>query len=381
MNKQVLYVGGLPEFGKTTTTKQLSVDLNAVSISLDDIFNNDVFPLIEDPTPFIYSDSPTNPEIGKHFSISRFIRSTHFDIEEFIHILDKHIKILLNTYFVGLVVVDGYLGDFVTDFESIMNQLCYDVTKIIFEKKYIATINCTEFDLNDYNYSSLSPYLSCFYKDFARKNLVNATNYQKFDKSGSSDSGSKLLLSGLHNLIKVDDKVLDVGCNSGFFTFEVSELTSNTVIGLDLSSHSIEQANLLNRWVFKRTNCHFYCLNILKNDGFTLLSHGLELRGFNVIICFSTFHYFRESQKDFLIHMKNLLEPDGLLLLEVELSPSKVDEVEVISRKMDLLPCHFPSLKRFENMIQDLFSIQHITQSVFQNGSLFERSFILLKLL
>ena len=88
------------------------------------------------------------------------------------------------------------------------------------------------------------------YVDFM--SLMNETNRPP----GGKDSVRRLVLN---TFLKSDSKVLDVGCNTGYCTFEISHLAHCDVTGLDVSSSMIGTAkkNLAEESAFYKEKMRF----------------------------------------------------------------------------------------------------------------------------
>lgn len=379
MKRQILYIGGLPESGKTELAIEMGKRLGVPIISTDKIFNKEIFPKLKNNNKFICYSSPSNAQIGKHFSISKLVNSKEFASSYFFEFVLKKTLHLFDSYLTGLIIVEGFIGDYIKEFSEFFGTKGFEVEKVLFISKLNLSFEERKFNISSFNYDILINHIQNFYSSKIERNLINGTIYQKFDVSGVSDSEQKLNCSSLLNIVKSNDRVLDIGCNSGYFCFKISDKTSGDVIGIDFNPDFISQAEMFNRLVYKSLNCKFYCLDILENQQLKHLSNGVIMKDFNLIICFSTFHYFGDLQIRFLKHVRDLLVKKGLFLLEVELSPTSSNSIEKIKRKMDENPCYFPSLTKFFEMVSDLFVVLRIQNAPFQNGSCYDRKIFLLE--
>ena len=379
MKNYVLFISGLPESGKSELGFIIAKSLRSPLISTDCIIDSQIFPKLKNKNEFFHTGSPSNPEISDHYSISKLVKSSVFCVNNFFKILLSKITNLLETYLTGIVVVEGYLGENKDKCVNLFPRDKYEVLELVFTSKNIINFTGENFDLSDFKYDRLLAKVNAYLQQHIKTNLTNSTLYQKFDQSGSSESELKYNFSRLTEIIKPSDRILDVGCNSGYFCFRMSELTTGDIIGIDFDSNFISQAKLFNSLVYKSTNCKFFCLNILENQHLYILANGDLFVHFDLVICFSTFHYFGVKQEQFLSYINKILSNNGLFLIEVELSTSEDKKIVKIKRNMDDSPCYFPSLEKFHCMISGLFEIISVRDSVFQRGSCFERKSFLLK--
>lgn len=74
--------------------------------------------------------------------------------------------------------------------------------------------------------------------------------------------------------------ILDLGCGNGWFTYALSQIVHSNVIGLDINSVELEQANR----VFKSDNLQFYYGDIFKINQFE--------KKFNIITINACVQYF-----------------------------------------------------------------------------------------
>lgn len=202
--------------------------------------------------------------------------------------------------------------------------------------------------------------------------LTKASTYQQFDMLNDTNGASQTLKKYQSLVLpELKDKtVLDIGCNAGYFCFKFSEFTASRVVGIDCSPKFIEIADKFNKTVFRRGQVEF--LNI---DVFDY--HGI----FDLIYCSSVFHYFRERQIEFLNKCYSMLNKNGILILEVELSTKENDIpfIEKYARGVDATPCYFPNEIIFTEWINKLFTIENKSKSVFQEGSRYNRYFFNLR--
>lgn len=132
--------------------------------------------------------------------------------------------------------------------------------------------------------------------------------YQRFEFTGGasdSDSIAKWQALNLNNLI--GKRVLDVGCNTGFFTFECEKIGAAEVIGIDSAELAIDIANTLKNSIYLSHNTKFQVLDV----------HNVSTLGkFDCIMALSMLHYIPDQ--DIVIkQLYDMLNPGGILKLEM----------------------------------------------------------------
>ena len=126
------------------------------------------------------------------------------------------------------------------------------------------------------------------------EHILSKIHYQSFEelgKKGSSNSTGKFkhLKAFLENR---HGKVLDVGCNHGYFCFNLHKINPKLIChGIDVGKENIMIAETLNREIFKQQATTFERINFFNLSPSSRYDH---------IICLSAFHYFRENQQQFL---------------------------------------------------------------------------------
>lgn len=204
------------------------------------------------------------------------------------------------------------------------------------------------------------------------KEAMERSDYQSFDFLGDrrkgSDSSKKFELSKLGEYDLRGKACLDVGCNAGYFLFRLLEKNPENLIGIDLGERYIDIANELNREHFKSN------IQYIFGDFF---SCDFSIK-FDLIFCFSTFHYFVGKQKDFLDRCFVLLNKKGFLLLEVEeYSKNDVSEINHDPRPFDPAKTEldYPNQLKMKEWIFDKFDMLDRYPSVKQTGSVYDRYF------
>jgi len=198
--------------------------------------------------------------------------------------------------------------------------------------------------------------------------ILAKSHYQTFDliEGDKRDSNSilKYELSHLDSYDLAGKSILDVGCNAGYFLFKLRNKGASKLIGIEIGEKFITIANDLNREVFKSPSIKFILGDFLTyqfNDKFDL------------IICFSTFHYFGYNQPIFFDHCYWLLNEGGKLLLEVEELPFNDEpRIDIDSRDPNRI---YPNALKMTQYMKGRFNILNKYPSVHQKGSVYERWF------
>jgi len=204
--------------------------------------------------------------------------------------------------------------------------------------------------------------------------ILKDSHYQTFDfDSTKRDSRSKIKydLSRLDSFDIKGKNILDVGCNAGYFLFKLQGKQPDKLIGIDLGEKFIRIANELNEEYFCHNNIQF-----IFGDFFT---YKFELK-FDLIICFSTFHYFGERQVVFFSRCREMMNEDAILLLEVEEYPiNEKPIIDTTARSADKKQYHYPNELMMKEFVKGGFIIEDKYASVKQGGSLYARCFYKLR--
>lgn len=205
------------------------------------------------------------------------------------------------------------------------------------------------------------------------KSFLAHSNYQTFDFLGegmkASNSAEKYDLSRLTTFDLENKNVLDVGCNAGYFMFKLLGKNPNWIMGIDVHRPFIDIARRINEECFQSNRLDFHV------GDFFQYKFSLD-KMFDLIYCFSTFHYFYEQQQLFIDKCYELLNKDGILLVEIEENPDQ-GEAKIFSppRPADGKSYFYPNPAMVKEWTKGIFKIVDKYVSVKQNGSVYERQF------
>ena len=141
--------------------------------------------------------------------------------------------------------------------------------------------------------------------------------YQSFgDGAGSSNSHGKLAALKLPADL-TGKRVLDLGCNEGFFSLTAKERGASEVVGIDADEAAIERARARTSEVDFRA------------QGWERLPEG----PFDVVLLLSALHY-EPNPRALLRRIRDVLAPDGLFILEGGVSQLPGATVEWTQREI-----------------------------------------------
>ncbi|WP_051257848.1 class I SAM-dependent methyltransferase [Desulfovibrio cuneatus] len=170
-------------------------------------------------------------------------------------------------------------------------------------------------------------------------------------QKGSSNSFHKLLSLSLPVL--QGKRVLDVGCNEGYFCGWAAFQKASYVHGIDYSPQFIANAKA---WF---PSCSFSCSDW----------NSLGSRMYDVILCLSALHY-APDQEAFIHRLMERLDPSGVLVLEIGVVESEEDSFVPVKRAMrqgeyDIRL--FPTFAKVSSMLAS-YAFKYMGPSVQQAG-------------
>lgn len=176
--------------------------------------------------------------------------------------------------------------------------------------------------------------------------------YQSFkDQPGSSKSSEKFAKLRLPASLR-GKRVLDLGCNQGFFCFEAKRRGAARVVGIDVSRKWIVAAR--ERAAAENLDIEFEIGDFQDAKG-----------EFDYILFLSAIHYSRHP-KAVLRHAYDLLAPNGVLVLECGLIDGFAHRMGRALRAID--ERYFPSMELLRDDWLDIFAVRSVGQSVPQPG-------------
>lgn len=195
-------------------------------------------------------------------------------------------------------------------------------------------------------------FLTIKLKDGQVTEYRSTSGYQSFpDLVGSSDSNGKLAAIRLPD--RLDGlRVLDIGCNEGFFSIEAANRGAVEVIGLDSDGVAIERA--------KRRSGNVQFLH----QGWSELPAG----PFDVVLMLSALHY-EQDPRGLLRRIADLLRPDGVLILETGVSGRSRSTVQWTQRPIvrdDVV--WYPTRDLLLQRYLEPFVVREVGSSVSQRG-------------
>lgn len=126
--------------------------------------------------------------------------------------------------------------------------------------------------------------------------------YQMFnDQPGDSNSPAKLTAIKMPTDLR-GKRVLDAGCNEGFFCNEAHLRGSPDVVGIDCNAHLVARAKR------RFPECAFHTCPVLE----------CSVGTFDLILCLSAIHYSGglHEHGHWIVKLTSMLRPGGLLILE-----------------------------------------------------------------
>ncbi len=175
--------------------------------------------------------------------------------------------------------------------------------------------------------------------------------YQTFnDQLGDSDSVGKLMAIKLPPSLK-GCKVLDLGCNEGFFCLEALRRGASRVVGLDINPEYIRRAR-------ERTNSDkVVYLNCSWWD--------IPEEQFDYILFLSALHY-EPNPREFFKFLLSRLKPSGILILECGVVPGE-EKMWIVRKRWDGF-YRYPTYGLLVDVLLSDYAVKHVGKSVDQPG-------------
>lgn len=364
----VFLVCGMPHNGKTWFSIGYGQEKsNTIVFHVDTVFF------------FLIDKFPEEDNIKDLFDIYSFINHKSFDKEVFLHHLRNSLdSVCRQNCYKKTIIIEGYIcGVLFNEIKQLINEEFH--LKNIYRIDMIKTYEGYEvhFDNILMGISTKLDYFPIIQKIdnylITLKKTEQKSSYQKFswitENETNSNSNIKLAASfGTDNIF--GKTFLDIGCNSGFFSFTARQMGAKKVVGIDTGENWIEHAYDINKYFYNMGDIQFI------NQSFAEYE---SLHAFDIVFCASVFHYFKAQQFDVLKKIYNMLEPNGLLYLEIELSPKSDIDVEWTIRGNDAEPLAYPTKNGFIQMINGLYNIEKEQPSYKQPGCLYDRVFYKLR--
>ena len=198
-------------------------------------------------------------------------------------------------------------------------------------------------------------------KDSIINSIIESNVYHTFDdlgvaNIGGSNTREKWIRSGLSE-ISEGKRILDVGCYLGYYSIRLMENKASCVIGIDINGNTLSNASIINNSIYKYVDITY---------GLSSFEEFKDPVGFDIILMGGIFHYFREHQQFTIDKAYNMLNKNGVLVVEIGVS-STDDDILIKRRSVDVDGCWFPN----KRIIPDMFSKFEKTyemQSVDQPG-------------
>ena len=178
--------------------------------------------------------------------------------------------------------------------------------------------------------------------------------YQSFHGQ-SGDSNSEEKFRRLRFLDFAGRRVLDVGCNEGFFCFQALTRGASYVVGIDREPAFIQAARTrAEQTGIPNTSLRFECATWDK----------LPDSSFDVILFLSALHY-AEDQEALIHHLTDRLSPEGVLILECGIVADELPRFDKITRAID--DRSFPTWGMMKHIL-DRYAWKYVGSSVSQAG-------------
>ena len=139
----------------------------------------------------------------------------------------------------------------------------------------------------------------------------NGNFYQNFPLlsiDGTRDCKKRILTYRCRDFINLHDNILDIGCNTGFFSMEIAMLC-NHIDGFDNETELIETA-IFAKNIAKIENCNFWC------DDFSYME--VTEKKYDIIFCLAIFEWMikKIGMQKFIDNLIRISNPGSKIFYE-----------------------------------------------------------------
>ena len=341
----LIIIYGLPDTGKTSLGVKLNGVLpNSIRISTDTVTQEAIEKGII-PIPSNYAGNYCINIGDITIKLNKAFRKKLFEL--------TISKIYQGLFWNDSVIVCGYLFNFdgKTEIFNRFSNICFIERFSDFKSKI--SINDITIEVDDVGIDNLVDAVKNAIKNNMIEQIIPQYHwYQNFDfLKTPSDSISKDKLVAL--MLPEDmhgSTVLDIGCNTGFFSIECAKRGAS-VVGIDYFGKVIDLANKIKNSIYFVNNIKFYEMNVGENLN--------ELGTFSHILMLSVIHYL-DNQEDIIKRILGILKPGGVLKLEMGIHPDKTVDTKIVNEK------YYPTESKIKSILTNY--TYTINKSVDQGG-------------
>jgi len=194
----------------------------------------------------------------------------------------------------------------------------FDVNEVIF-------VDSTDFEFKNCNYKEFKENLKVMNRQIEKDELKKYIDSQTYDKYYQTAEGiiqgyskSEESWNNLKDLVDWNGKkVLDIGCNHGYFSFKVKEDGAREVTGIDIQPDVIKTARLIRK--YKKMNVVFRCSEVEED------------KKYDIVLILNTFRHIR-NKREFLAKVFKISEK-----VIFETGEIKIENSNRIGRKMVII--------------------------------------------
>lgn len=335
-SKSIYLISGHPKHGKTT----IASNFDLMILSLDELF-------------WIFYNKHIREVTEQTFSIYDVFKTLN---QEQLNIYKDLIFDRINDFISSELtefVIEGWLLSFLK--ESIKKTYPNINFCDIIAFDYCCYTDGIKFENKDellIKENIVTPLKKYFYK---RELLRLNVSYHYFEDirignqyQNSLEKYNRFTLTGIEN-----KTILDVGCNTGYNVIKMASKAAK-VIGLDNNHNALKTASYINNLYYKKDNLKF-----IFSDFLIYKTH----IKFDIILASSIFHYFVGKQQQFINKCYELLNDNGILVLECGI---------LTTVKPNRLDCEYTSKEKLMQLCKD-FECIYEGESVMQAGDNIQR--------